>query len=668
MPRSKYMKNHVLLIVALFAVVGCDRLKLDEQTKIQIQLPGSASSLSSKVETSFVGLSPIPSGMTGDLPINCYLIAASGPEPELRRNICQRKDGTNVFAPRHVGPWVGAAPAGTAIAIDVPSGKDRVIFVVGFHATSVTACRDFKANGFPGHAEISDPYLVGEAGNLELKPGETKDLPLNVSFNPENRFDGCDGPDFPDHSGPGMPAPTQIHIAKEWFPYGKFVADRCQSFDLVLKDDQGRHASFPVGIDVTPEVLSLGSPLTLYSSHQDCASSVNPLSAKLTIPPFSDRIQVAFKTPISTGNIDLNVKNIMAPNPLLVMGAGSFSTFLYSDNSIDLDGPWSILPDVCYPFDLKLRQMGGNDGSNPSGTTVSFSGASGISIFSTLSDCQANSASITSVLLPSAIINKPIFVKMNGVSGDVALTMSSLSFISSTKLIRKGYGTAIATGVAIDGFNQFTGTTCANQPHRVFLVNQYHTPVLQSTSVSVSLSGTRLNFYPTYSDCSMMTAALTSVTIPAGGYQAAFFARPTSLGQGSIAATTTGISPITYNVTIDGLSWTLVKTNGSGVDPNNSCIPFQAELRNPSGTLVQNRQEYLGVYVSGVTSPSISSVHDNPGCTTSNPIKTPLTGPAIANFYIKVNNASGINLPIQVGFTPPMGTENATPINATVTP
>lgn len=659
MPTSKYMKNRVLLTVALFTVMGCDRLKLDEQTKIQIKLPGSASSLSSKVENSTSSLNtarPAPTGMTGDRPINCYLIAASGPEPELQRNICQRKDGTTTFAPRKIGPWVGAAPAGSAIGIDVPSGKDRVIFVVGFHATTATACRDFKANGFPLDSEMSYPYIVGEAGNLELKPGEVKDLPLNVSFNEANRFDGCDGPDFPDdHNGSGS-APTKIEITKEWFPTGKFVADSCQSVDLVLKDNEGRHAVFPVAIEVTPQITISAAAQSVYSNYQDCQASVNPMS-KVTIPPFTDRMQVVFRTPYDPQAVNIALNSIIAPNGLTIVGAGAYQSFASSSNTFDLVGPWSVLPDVCYPFNLNLRQMSGSPGSNYSGMTVNVSGAAGVSLYSTLATCQTSTTPSTSFVFPSYTASLPIYVKMSSaLSADVALTFTDAAstYVAATQFVRKGYGTNVPAGVEIRGFNQLGSINyCADQPHEVFLVNSYHTPVVPTAATNVNVSGNLLGLYANPGDCSYPQNPINNVSIPAGGYSAQFYIRATAFGNGDIAATVTGFPTNYYPIKIDGpSSWNLSRLDASAPVANNTCIPLKAKLMNFSGTDAYNSYRPFTPNVSGIPGPSTYNFYSDSGCTSqASYLETPPSGIAERIFYLKVNNLAGADLTFSVNVT-----------------
>lgn len=658
LPNSIYMKNRILLMFSMVSVLGCDRLKVDEQTKIQIQLPQAQSVMASKNSVTTFGGRPVPSGFTGSTPINCYLVAAGGPEESMQRNICGRKDSAGVagtFVQRKIGPWVGAAPAGTAIGIDVPSGKDRVIYVVGFHAISEAACRDFRANGFPLDSEISYPYLMAEKGGLELKPGETKDLPLEVSFKEENRFDGCDGPDFPNHDGDGggSSAPTRLVVAKEWFPYNSFATDSCQSFDLVLQDDQGRHSSFSVPTQVTPVVTNTGtsSPLTLYSNYQDCQASMNAVSA-ITIPAFMDRTQVAFKTPYSPTNLSVSINTITAPSALSVSGPNSFPVIMGSSNSFDLEGPYSVLPDICYPFDFKIKQIAGGPAYNGSNLTVTVSGT-GASIFTSLADCNSNTSARSSLSLSTGIINLPVFLRMSSTATEASFNFTASGFTPGTRVIHKGYGTNTPVALEVRGFNQMSGiNSCATQPHEVYLVNQYHTPVVATVALPVYLSATLMEIYGNNSDCNYGTSPISSISIPAGSIRGLFYLRPKVFGNGLITATYPGFTSSTYSINIEGPSHlTLSSPAAGGSLANPACIEMTANLYMSTGLLAQNLYRGLNLAVTGAESPSTYLMYSDAGCTTQiYSLETPMSGPATKTFYLKVSNGSAslINVGVQM--------------------
>jgi len=661
LPKRIYMKNRILLLISMVSVLGCDRLKVDEQTKIQIQLPQAQNVMMSKNSLTTLAGRPVPSGFTGATPINCYLIAAGGPEESMQRNTCGRKDSAGsvgAFTQRKIGPWVGAAPAGSAIGIDVPSGKDRVIYVVGFHATSAAACRDFRTNGFPLDSELSDPYLMAEKGALELKPGETKDLPLEVSFKEENRFDGCDGPDFPDHDGNGdgggSSTPTRLVVAKEWFPYNTFATDNCQSFDLIFRDEQGRHSSFSVPTQVTPSVADAGTstPLTVYSNYQDCQASINSVSA-ITIPAFTDRTQVVFKTPASETNINVAISSITAPTALTVTGPASFPVIMGSNNTFDLEGPYSVLPDICYPFDFKLKQILGGPGYNGSTLTAALVGT-GASIFTSLADCTSNTSAQSSLTFGMYSTSIPVYLRMSSAATDASFTFTSSGYTPGTRVIRKGHGTNTPVALEVRGFNQMSGlNTCSGQPHEVYLVNQYHTPVVATTAVPVSLSATLMGTYGSNYDCDSGTSPISSTSIPAGSIKGLFYLRPTAFGNGLITATSTGYASSTHSINIEGPSHLTLSSSAAGSSrTNNDCVEMTANLYMSTGLLAQNSYRSLNLTVTGAVTPSSYSTYSDAACTTSLPyLETPMSGPATKIFYMKVSNGEAYQINVGVQMT-----------------
>lgn len=284
--------------------MGCDRLKLDDTTKIQIQLPAApAASAKTDVSATTANSSPEPTGFTGASPVNCYMVAAAGPEEALSKNKCFSRDGVNSsFATRKVGIFVGAVPASGTVSIDVPSGKDRSIFVVGFHASDMTYCRDFKTHGFP-EGTLSHPYFLGEKTGLELKAGATLDLPINVSFNTNNILD-CEGPDFPEGGGGEGPKVEATHLAADF--YHSVGLNQCHPMRLHLyteaagvqnynvKNSSARTINLPIN-STTP----LG--LSFFNSEADCASTTGSISS-VSLPMYSTEKGVWFKASTDAGS------------------------------------------------------------------------------------------------------------------------------------------------------------------------------------------------------------------------------------------------------------------------------------------------------------------------------------------------------------------------------
>ncbi|UOF00316.1 hypothetical protein [Bdellovibrio reynosensis] len=659
------MKNHILLALSVTALLGCDRLAMDEKTKVQIQLPSITPSLSKATDVSVASTGdetrPVPTGFTGDRPINCFMIAAGGPEEALQRNVCYRKNDTT-FAQRKIGMWVGGAPAGSALSFDVPSGKDRVIYVIGFYAAA-GACKDFKVNSFPEHDVMSSPYLVGEVGALELKPGETKDLPIKVSFSESNRFDTCDGPDFPDdgHSdgptGPGTSAPTQLHITKEWFPYNSFTTDSCQSFDLALKDSYGRHSTFPVAITVAPTIEINGSSQPIYNSWEECQASSSPQSS-ITIPAFQDRKQVVFKTPYDPTTAVISAAVTSAPNGVTVFGAGHFLIYDKNATTMDLEGPWSVLPDNCYPFDLVIKKMDNGSVYKYSDENINIGYGVNKKIYSTLATCQSNTSPITSVLMPNSTIRKTIYVKVKPMSDDqepIQLLAEGGAYDDGYKYIHKGQGTNIAKYLEIRGNNKMGSLNyCSNMAHEVLVVNEFHTPIVLPSAMTVNLStnNSGISYYNNTGDCGYGTGAISSVSIPAGNYKGAFFSRFTAWGTHNIIVSAAGLTSVSYPVIIDGPSMIELTPMLPGTLSNNQCVPVTLTMKNASGSVAQGMGMSVYPNVTGIPGPSLGGFYNDPSCSSypQSYLYWPSSGPATIQVYFKVDNQSGgpLNVNVQV--------------------
>ncbi|XGC80946.1 hypothetical protein ACES2L_00425 [Bdellovibrio bacteriovorus] len=660
------MKNHILLALSVMALLGCDRLAMDEKTKVQIQLPSLTPSLSKATDVSAASTDdesrPVPTGFTGDRPINCFMIAAGGPEEALQRNVCYRKNDTS-FAQRKIGMWVGGAPAGSALSFDVPSGKDRVIYVIGFYAAE-GACKDFKVNSFPEHDVMSSPYLVGEVGALELKPGETKDLPIKVSFNEANRFDTCDGPDFPDdgHSdgptGPGTSAPTQLHITKEWFPYNAFSSDTCQSFDLALRDSYGRHSSFPVAITVAPTIEINGSSQPIYNSWEECQAGSSPQSS-ITIPAFQDRKQVVFKTPYDPTTATISAAVTSAPNGVTVFGSGQFPIHDKYATSMDIEGPWGVLPDVCYPFDLVIKKMDNGYVSKYTDMTINIPSVAGVSIFTSLATCQANTSSANVFVLPGSTTKLPIYIKMNSMAGHdvtVNMTETSSTYVPAAKVLHKGQGTNVPKYLEVRGNNRMGGlNSCSNMAHEVLVVNEYHTPILMTSAMTVNLStnNSGVDYFVNQGDCGYGTNAINTVSIPQGSYKGAFFTRFKAWGTHNIIASMTGLTTVSYPVVVDGPALIEFTPALPANLASNQCVQVNITLKNASGTVAQGMGMSIYPNVGGIPGPSQGGFYNDPSCSgyPQSYLYFPSNGPAVLPTYFKVDNQSGgtLNVNVSVG-------------------
>lgn len=192
------MKKLIFLISAAMFLISCTRASNSDNAKIQIKLPDLTTSYSGKVGT----LSE-PTSLSD---LNCYMVFVGGPEQDLRRNTCPTSGNSATGTPSrniNFGPLYGGFAPSTEISIEVPSGNDRVLHLVGMRVSAPEICRDFKAFGFPGNNESSKPFIIGTADRVLLEPSKTIEIPIKMAFNVADGIEKCTGPDVPQDNGGG---------------------------------------------------------------------------------------------------------------------------------------------------------------------------------------------------------------------------------------------------------------------------------------------------------------------------------------------------------------------------------------------------------------------------------------------------------------------------------
>lgn len=518
-------KIRLLLFCSLFAT-ACDRLSHVQSSHLTIQLPAVKSQNVTVSATTTV--SAEPTGLTGTRPINCYVVGVGGPEDALSRNVCQRTDGTATFQPRRLGLWTGAVPAGGTISLDVPSGKDRVVFVFGFYAANISDCRDFKTYGFP-NGTLSDPYLIGEVGQQEFIADDTKDVPVPISFDLNNRFDKCFGPDFPADT---KTIPTQLAISKDYFPYATTIESVCQSASVRLTDDRGREGSVSVPTNV--QINFEGSPLQFYSSMTDCSSYQNAIPT-LTIPAGNSQGEFFFKAPYTVSYTSYTLTAKAAP---FIDGAKTFTNVTSSAKAIELAGPNRILPDMCYPYMLNLRQVNGTPSPESGGFALTYDDASGFKFFS---DSACTTPAASPLNLPSTQSQLSVWGKLSTVNV-IDLNLGASGYTPSHPFVAAGGGTTAVASVEVRGDN--TGPQYGvvySKPYFAQLFNDKNTAVITTVPYQVYFLDPGLNF--DYGLIPSFSTGVSSFVIPAGAHAGEFYIKPKGLGSYPIGVSGNGTPP-----------------------------------------------------------------------------------------------------------------------------
>lgn len=195
------MELQKLMIVSVCLVfsVSCTRKK--ETSNLTIQLPTfttashEVSGKAGKVSALVNGVPPWNTSLnpSSSTDVNCYAVFVAGPEENLKANKCFTVNATGNINPASVvgfGPHVGFIPAGGIVAVDVPSGPDRVVHLVGLKAQN-GACKNFVGGGQLDFSNLSEPHVLSTRV-VDLAPGDVNlTMIAKVDANTKT-FNKCD--------------------------------------------------------------------------------------------------------------------------------------------------------------------------------------------------------------------------------------------------------------------------------------------------------------------------------------------------------------------------------------------------------------------------------------------------------------------------------------------
>ncbi|MFZ3228653.1 MAG: hypothetical protein WA160_00485 [Pseudobdellovibrio sp.] len=360
-----YKLFSTLSIVCIF-FTACDRAA-ESNSKISIQIPVNSNSIAKKTDVTTLAewSSNVPSDINS---FNCYMIAVTGPEDYLKRNICSKKStGVTSF---YAGPVVGAVFEGGSLEVDVTPGKDRVVYLIGFQATTSAACQNYKSTAFD-QSNLSKPYIIGKTANLNLAPNTVSNVPISMVFDSNNWFDDCQGPEFNDSNKNKIA--TKASLRKYSFPEGGSVYGTCNSIDVELKDDNFNNATSDSNVSFGVDAFVNASPsptvVTTYDTFSNCTATSGGVN-NFSIAAGSSTMKRWYASDaILNNNIGaaLALKLNFSQTTLVADSNGSIinlNTNSSSYSALNFSGPQMVIPDVCYKYEVasKYYNLGINAG------------------------------------------------------------------------------------------------------------------------------------------------------------------------------------------------------------------------------------------------------------------------------------------------------------------
>ena len=213
MKPSAWMQILMMPLLAMMLIACTDQFgakpfgETSDVAEVSLELPSLASMMSASVSSANykASSSPLiqynasatvsdeyglatPSSLTE---ITCFALAVEWPEAAGKGNAC----GGNGDGPKILpGLFQGLFAPGDAVALLVPAGKERKIYLLGFAAADPALCVDFFKNNGPPKAMLSAPLVIGEL-KADLTAGKQK-LTISPDIAKAAPLEGCDGPLF----------------------------------------------------------------------------------------------------------------------------------------------------------------------------------------------------------------------------------------------------------------------------------------------------------------------------------------------------------------------------------------------------------------------------------------------------------------------------------------
>ncbi len=342
--------------------------------------------------------------------------------------------------------------------------------------------------------------------------------------------------------GSGGP-PTQLSMRRPGWPYSGIHEYTCYDYEVNLLDSSNKMTTHTAPISFTVQLG--GTNATVYSNFSDCNNYANSISSTFSIPANQSGVRFWVKTPY-TGPANFSI--VYGGSPTLALNGLSLPVKTYSDKTLFLDGPMSLLPDVCYSYRIIYSNYAGNPYSVGSETIVNIAAANGLQAYSD-SNCSSSTSTAT---IANATMETSIWLKIaaSATVGDVTLTTTSGNPADpSTVYISKGAGTDVISQLYVSGGTSFMRDNCTG-PFTVTFNNSSGTPVPLTSPGILNFNSAPMtaNFF---NDNSCTTNISTTVT--AGNYKKQFWFKALGAGPGTISGTLNGTINGLMNVSVGGL-------------------------------------------------------------------------------------------------------------------
>ncbi len=179
----------IAVVILAVTLSACSRDMDNKKTTLSFQLPNSGKAIdfdSQKSSSSLSATDWAQSDPTAYDEINCYAVFVSG--PGLDKGQCVRSDKSVAFS---VGFLAGLFPAGSQVELDVPSGPNRTVRLIGLTSFGEKECVYSAKEALP-LADMSAPFEMGKV-TTDLIPDVVNKVAIQASLSASGKFHSCQG-------------------------------------------------------------------------------------------------------------------------------------------------------------------------------------------------------------------------------------------------------------------------------------------------------------------------------------------------------------------------------------------------------------------------------------------------------------------------------------------
>lgn len=442
----------------------------------------------------------IPTGYdTGQTPINCVFIVATG--PQLDQSACFKKvsgstTDTQVIKFGDISLPMEVVGTGAELSLKVTPGSDRIFYLLGMNAVE-NGCLPFGDDKFERQA-LSKPFIIGKTIPVKIEAGALNKVTLTLTsaVNPNDYIDYCDTPEAPGLLNP----PENLSVAKVELSLNRELTknvaynNQCVPMTIRFKDSSGLvNIQSPYSENLSLETEQ-ADPVGTYSSAQSCLNNTNQRTSISTLNNFETTVWIkADQSILNNQSIRLQgmIGNTIPLAGVEVPVAVTERMLVVSTPTTKfatINAPDRILNGVCYQATLSANNgnfsvPGFFEANNTANAGYIDSSASGVLTFHDGPDCQSIGTPTQSLFSGTNHGFYTVWFKVSGYSVGSEITLLHSYTVTPSAIVRTKM--TVVTGTIEPAKLKISGPTDLINPANTSCYGPYRVEVTNSSGTSI---------------------------------------------------------------------------------------------------------------------------------------------------------------------------------------